>query len=83
MVASLSETTRSGIQTAEVTGSISVAPTSTNTFPESSSGMVCQKIYQKITEGLPGNCCRCSAIHGLCEDRPPCTALGQEGCWIG
>jgi hypothetical protein len=37
------------VHTAEVTGSIPVAPTSKNTFPESASDAVCQKTCQKIT----------------------------------
>ena len=43
------------VHTAEVTGSIPVAPTSTNTFPEAAPGAVCQKICQKITGCAYGN----------------------------
>ena len=45
----LTAVARRGIHTAEVTGSIPVAPTSTNTFPESTPSAACQTICQKVT----------------------------------
>jgi hypothetical protein len=40
------------VHTAEVTGSIPVAPTSTNIFPESFPTAACQKICQKTTHSV-------------------------------
>jgi len=49
MSSNLAEVVRRGIHTAEVTGSIPVAPTSENTFPEPSRDGACQKICQNAT----------------------------------
>jgi hypothetical protein len=53
--ANCGEVACSRIHTAEVTGSIPVAPTRQNAFPEVVPGAVCQKICQKITGCGYGN----------------------------